>query len=78
MADEKKVEMTLEEQCKNIEAFLEEFDNPLIIQLPEKWKKIQDMWINKDFYELVAKNVDWKNWLHFCPNWSRWRINKPY
>ena len=78
MADEKKVEMTLEEQCKNIEAFLEEFDNPLIIQLPEKWKKIQDMWINKDFYELVAKNVDWKNWLHFCPNWSRWRINKPW
>jgi len=74
--DEQKVEMTLEEQIDNINSFLSEFDNPLIIHLPEKWQRIPDMWVNKDFYELIARNKDWKCWLHFCPNGSRWRINK--
>lgn len=72
---EKKDWMTLEQQVSNALEFLKEFDNPLVIQLPEKWQKIADMWTNKDFYDLIAKNIDWKNWLHFCPNWSRWRIN---
>ena len=72
---EKKDWMTLEQQVSNALEFLKEFDNPLVIQLPEKWQKIVDMWTNKDFYDLIAKNIDWKNWLHFCPNWSRWRIN---
>ena len=74
--DEQKVEMTLEEQINNIQKFLSEFDNPLVIQLPEKGQRIPDMWTNKDFYDLVARNIDWKCWLHFCPNWSRWKINK--
>jgi len=41
--DEQKVEMTLEEQINNIQKFLSEFDNPLVIQLPEKGQRIPDM-----------------------------------
>jgi hypothetical protein len=56
--DEQKVEMTLEEQIDNIQEFLKEFDNPLIVHLPEKGQRVADMGINKDFYDLVARNVD--------------------
>ena len=49
--DEQKVEMTLEEQIDNIQEFLKEFDNPLIVHLPEKGQRVADMGINIEFFD---------------------------
>lgn len=55
------------------------FDNPLMIQLPEKGEKNPSwFWIHDDPLNLIAKNLDWKCWIHFCPNGSRWKVNSEW
>lgn len=71
-----KTEMNLEERFQKINEFLSLFDNPLVIQLPEKDKPNPKwFWIHDNTINLIANNLDWKCWLHFCPNGSRGRIN---
>lgn len=68
--------LDLTQRIEKINEFLSQFDNPLVIQLPEKWQPNPKwFWTHKDSLELIAWNLDWKFWIHFCPNWDWWKIN---